>query len=325
MNNNTYPLVSIVVPVFGVEKYIEKCSRSLFEQDYPNIEFIFVDDHTTDNSIKILESIIKEYPQRGKYIHIINKQQNEGLPQARETGLKYCHGSYIIHVDSDDWVECNYISSLIQKALATKAQIVWCDYLIEATTKSKRVINNYETNSLLEILRKLLTGEFHSAVWNKLVAKDLYTSETEFTHLNQLEDLVLTTQHFLNAKKWAYVPQLLYHYRINDASLSCSNERIKKRCYEEYYNFKKILYHLKEKNINLARLEPILSNRVNSLKMALMKYPENRNFEEIKKFYPESIKNLHLLHAPFLGKFKLYLTAKFNLNIVYKLFDYIHR
>ena len=104
MNNNIYPLVSIVIPVFGVEKYIEKCSRSLFEQDYPDIEFIFVNDHTTDNSIKILESLIKEYPQREKDIYIINKQQNEGLPQARATGLKYCHGSYIIHVDSDDWV-----------------------------------------------------------------------------------------------------------------------------------------------------------------------------------------------------------------------------
>ena len=325
MNNNIYPLVSIVIPVFGVEKYIEKCSRSLFEQDYPDIEFIFVNDHTTDNSIKILESLIKEYPQREKDIYIINKQQNEGLPQARATGLKYCHGSYIIHVDSDDWVEPNYISSLVQKALESKAEIVWCDYLIETTTQSEQIINNYETDSQIEILKKLLTGEFHSAVWNKLISKNLYTPETEFTRFNQLEDLVLTTQHFLNAKKWAYVPRLLYHYRINNTSLSFSDKRIKKRCYEEYYNFKKVLHYLKKKNINLSELEPVLSNRINGLKMALLKYPENRNFEEIKSFYPESIKNLYSLHAPFLGKFKLYLFAKFNLKIIYKLLDYIHR
>lgn len=325
MNNNIYPLVSIVIPIFGVEKYIEKCCRSLFEQDYPNIEFIFVNDHTADNSIKILESLIKEYPQREKYIHIINKKQNEGLPQARATGLKYCHGSFIIHVDSDDWVEFNYISLLVQKALESNAQIIWCDYFVETTTQSEQVINKYETDSQIEILKKLLTGEFHSAVWNKLVYKDLYTTEIEFTMLNQLEDLVLTTQLFLKAKKWAYVPKSLYHYRINNTSLSFSDERIKRRCYEEYYNFKKVMHYLKSKNINLSELGLVLFNRINGLKMALMKYPENRDFEEIKSFYPESIKSLYLLHAPFLGKLKLYLYTKFNIKIIYKLFDYIHR
>jgi len=325
MNNQTYPLVSIIIPIFGVEKYIEKCSRSLFEQDYPNIEYIFVNDKTTDNSMKILELIIKEYPQREKYIHIINKRENEGLPQARATGLKYSHGAYIIHVDSDDWVEHNYISSLMQKAVESEAQIIWCDYFIETSTASKPIRNNYESDSLQEIMKKLLTGEFHSAVWNKLVSRDLYTTKTEFTQLNQLEDLVLTSQHFLNAKKWAYAPYLLYHYRINDSSLSFSNKRIRMRCYEEYYNFKKVLYYLKNRDINLAELEPILSNRINSLKMALMKYPENRNFNEIRSFYPESIKKLHLLNAPFLGKFKLYLATKFHLKIIYNLFDYIHK
>ncbi len=94
--------VSVIIPVYGVEKYIERCTRSLFEQTLDDMEFIFVNDCTKDNSIAIIERIAEEYPLRKSQIHILNHQVNKGLPIARQTGLRVATGEYIAHCDSDD-------------------------------------------------------------------------------------------------------------------------------------------------------------------------------------------------------------------------------
>lgn len=101
------PKVSVIIPVYGVEKYIERCARSLFEQTLEDMEFIFVDDSTRDNSIDILLEVINEYPQRKNQIKILTHEVNKGLPAARQTGIKAAKGDYIAHCDSDDWVTPN--------------------------------------------------------------------------------------------------------------------------------------------------------------------------------------------------------------------------
>ena len=118
------PLVSIIVPVYNAENFIEKCAATLFEQDYDNIEYIFVNDCTPDNSIKVLNRVIENFPNRKDNIKIINKLKNEGLPQARKTGLENSNGKYIMHVDSDDWVELDMVSSLVKEAIKTDADMV---------------------------------------------------------------------------------------------------------------------------------------------------------------------------------------------------------
>lgn len=98
-------LVSIVVPIYGVEKFIVQCARSLFEQTYENIQYIFVNDCTKDNSVILLKEIIELYPNRKKQVLIIEKEKNEGLPLARKTGMQYVKGEYVMLLDSDDWVQ----------------------------------------------------------------------------------------------------------------------------------------------------------------------------------------------------------------------------
>ena len=83
-------MISVIVPVYGVEKYIERCARSLFEQTYRDVEYIFVNDCTKDNSIFILQGVLHDYPNLN--VIIINKKHNEGLPQARKTGILASHG-----------------------------------------------------------------------------------------------------------------------------------------------------------------------------------------------------------------------------------------
>ncbi len=100
-------LISILVPIYGVEKYIERCSRSLFGQTYFNIEYIFVDDCTKDNSIGILKKVLMDYPLRAKKVKIVSHSTNRGLSAARNTALTHAEGAYIMHVDSDDYLsEC---------------------------------------------------------------------------------------------------------------------------------------------------------------------------------------------------------------------------
>lgn len=111
------PKVSVIIPVYGVEKYIERCARSLFEQTLVDMEFIFVNDSTKDNSIDILLKVINEYPQRKNQIKILHHEVNKGLPAARQTGIKVAKGDYIAHCDSDDWVTSNAYQEMYETAL----------------------------------------------------------------------------------------------------------------------------------------------------------------------------------------------------------------
>lgn len=110
------PKISVIIPVYGVERYIEQCACSLFEQTMQDgIEFIFVDDCSPDKSIEILENVLREYPHREQQVKIIRHTENQGLGGARKTGMEYATGEYIIHCDSDDWVEPECMKRFIEK------------------------------------------------------------------------------------------------------------------------------------------------------------------------------------------------------------------
>ena len=121
------PKVSIVVPVYKVEAYIEQFVRSLFEQTLEDLEFIFVDDASPDESVAIIKRVLDEYPQRKGQVKFIRHEHNMDLPQTRKDGLNAATGEYLIYVDSDDWVEPNYAELLYTKAQETNADIVVCD------------------------------------------------------------------------------------------------------------------------------------------------------------------------------------------------------
>jgi len=98
-------LVSVIVPIYNVEGYIEKCVRTLFEQTYQNIEYIFVDDCSPDNSVNILEIVLEEYPDRKNQVHIVRHEINKGSASSRNTGLDLVNGEYIMFADSDDYTD----------------------------------------------------------------------------------------------------------------------------------------------------------------------------------------------------------------------------
>lgn len=129
--------VSIIVPVYNVEKYIDRCLNSLVNQTLKEIEIIIVNDNTPDNSMKICE----EYAKRDNRIKIYNKEQNEGLGLTRNYGIKKANGEYIAFVDSDDYVDNDFYEKLYNKIIKTNSDICFAEYK-RYTSKNDKIVSS---------------------------------------------------------------------------------------------------------------------------------------------------------------------------------------
>lgn len=213
------PLVSVIVPVYGVEPYIGKFARSLFSQTYPAIRFIFVDDGTKDRSIEVLEELIdKEFPLLKSRILILH-QENAGLPQARRTGLQHADGDFVLHLDSDDWIEPDMVARLVDAAERTQADLVYCDFFKEYGSRTCRG-REAEYRHIAPMLTDLIRGRrIHGFLVNKLIRRDLYRDHALCPSVASIrEDLVQTFQLIYYSRKTVHLPLPLYHYRKNNAT-----------------------------------------------------------------------------------------------------------
>lgn len=204
--------VSVIVPVYKVEQFIEKCARSLFEQTLREVEFIFVDDASPDNSIELLRTCIDCYPDRKECIRILMHEKNKGLPAARNTGLEAATGEYIFHCDSDDFVETDMLETLYETAKRKDADIVWCDWYL-SFGHNERYMKQPGYDTPMEALKAMLAGLMKFNVWNKLVRRRLYTEhQIHFpAGYGMGEDMTMMLL-FAVAQKVAYIPQAFYHY-----------------------------------------------------------------------------------------------------------------
>lgn len=276
-------MISIIVPIYGVEHYIERCARSVLEQTYDDIEYIFVNDCTKDSSMHILNEVIKEYPHRN--IHIINKDKNEGLPQARKTGFLASHGDYIIHFDSDDWVDLECIYEMYKVAKKDDSDVVVADYY-ENYQDKEIVIRCSHFDSPSDGIDKMLRAEVHSGVWNKLVKRNLYENVT-FPTSNMHEDLATMIQVFAKAKKISFINQPFYHYNQMNAACMTNDSHSFSRMKNAYDNLRLIEDFLKSEGL-LENHACAFSNFVNSFKVGILMHPDTRKKEWINTLYPQS-------------------------------------
>ena len=139
------PSVSVIIPVYKTEEYIEKCADSLFKQTLDNIEYIFIDDNSPDRSIDLLTNVLECFPKRKGQVRIIRHTANTGVSYVRNEGLYIANGEYIIYCDSDDYVDIEMYEKLYSKAKENNADIVGCDFIIEfpdKTVLSKQMLDN---------------------------------------------------------------------------------------------------------------------------------------------------------------------------------------
>lgn len=205
-------LVSIIIPVYNVEKYLERCLDSVINQTYKNIEIICVNDGSIDKSLDILE-IFKNKDDRIK----IFKQENKGLSETRNRGINLSKGRYIFFVDSDDWIEKDTIEVLLKKMLEEKVDIVIGGVNKCYFNKKNNKIFNKNSKKVCTTLEyieyAIKEKKFIVNVWNKLYKKDiLKKNKIEFKKGILYEDFLFTIQYLLKCKKVCLTEKIIYNY-----------------------------------------------------------------------------------------------------------------
>lgn len=221
--------VSILVPVYKVEKYIRRCAISLFSQSLENIEFIFIDDFSTDNSINILKEVVSEYPHLTDRLQIICHNKNMGVAAARSTALNNAVGTYVLFVDSDDYIEPTMVEHLYNKAIEVNADMVFCSFFNEFNNAKTEEFQIRPINDKKELIKSTFSNP---SFWNKLFKRELIeTNNLEIMEgVDYGEDLALIPRLVYYSNTFAFIEKPLYHYVLyNDNALTkrLTNNHIK--------------------------------------------------------------------------------------------------
>ena len=306
------PKVSVIIPVYGVEKYIERCARSLFEQTLDDIEFLFIDDCTPDKSVEILKRVLEEYPQRKNQVVIHRMEQNSGQAKVREWGMRNATGEYVIHCDSDDWVNVHMYEEMYNKAIEEDTDVVISGFEI---TNGFSVISVHTTNykSFNELCKGILTGRISGALWNKLIRRSLL-DYIKYPNGNMGEDMTIILQCLYFAKSISTVEKTLYSYYVNDNSISntISENGIVTRFLESQKNANLLIDFFKSNGIfeiYERDIDVLLYNKKCALKPLLKK---NKYYKMWKEAYKEVNR-------------KIFFNSDIPLkNRIGYLFDYLH-
>ena len=288
------PIVSIIVPVYGVERYIERCAVSLFEQTYKDIEYIFVNDATPDHSIEVLQSVIARYPAREKQIKIVTHAQNKGLSAARNTGLDHANGRYIWHVDSDDYIALDAVEQLVNAAEKEQADIVIFD--IHIITVKGVQIDRVTYESKEDYIRRLIQHTQKCAHWNKFYRKSLLdrTGIRSDERIRLAEDYAVTPRLVHHAQLISVLHEPLYYYETTNQSSYVHN--LTRTAIESQYRADQILIGYFTTIPDAAVYADIVSVLPQRSMVSLIKNAGISSWPEIIEVYKD-----HLSQAPSKG------------------------
>ena len=297
--------ISIIVPIYNVEKYLSKCIDSLLNQTLKNIEIILINDGSTDNSLKIARKYQNENANK---IIIINKK-NGGQGSARNEGLKIARGEYIAYVDSDDWVDNEMFEKMYLKAKQTDSDIVICgtkvinEKTLKITSEEPAKIINYDQNL------NMLLGKM--AIWNKIYNKKiLLIEEQKFRNKKWYEDLDFTAKLIIKDYKVEYINENYYYYleRIN----STMNNKDYMRnleiidAFDEIIKYSQNIGKFREKYSEIEFLAILHIYISASVRILLMENVSKKNkikiinqlIEYLKKQFPNYYENKYLKKLP---------------------------
>lgn len=222
--------ISLVVPIYGVERFIRQFAETALGQTYDDLQFVFVNDGTKDRSMEILDELIEEkFSNLKDRIVIINKE-NGGLPSARKAGLDAAEGEYILFADSDDWLEKDAVAKIMAKADETQADIIYFDLIKEYGNRtSYKREKEYTAQTKKDFIINIFNYKSHGYTVTKCFRKRLYTDNViYFPKLGMHEDIYLMTQIIFYAQSLVHLPEGLYHYRKDNPEAMCSQERKKR-------------------------------------------------------------------------------------------------
>lgn len=225
-------LISVIIPVYNVEEYLEKCILSVISQTYENLEIILINDGSTDKSGEICDKYAKQY----QNITVYHKS-NGGLSSARNYGILHSSGEYIGFVDSDDFICATMFESLYKLCLEYDSDISICDFSRSSDINERKVseefnVNVYETK---DIFNRILSDEISSHVWNKLFKRYLFNN-IQFPVGKTYEDLYIFHELAFKSKKISMTNEKLYVYNdIRPTSIVHTRQMYNLWCISEAY------------------------------------------------------------------------------------------
>ena len=284
MNN---PLVSVIVPIYGVERYISRCAYSLMEQTYSNVEYVFVNDCTKDSSMEILNNVIAEFPSRKQQCRILDHIENKGLAAARNTGINVASGDFIMHVDSDDYLEKDAIESLVAVAVIENSDIVVAGF---NSVNGDSLIKSHYPEHLPkdQYIRRILNMSVYTNVWAKLYASSLF-GDGKYTRpiegVNHGEDYATLPRILYYAEKISYLDKCIYNYLESNTSSFTKN--FSGKSMEDIVKANNVLHDFFKDKVDESELRKALLRT----KLAMYKYGNLGLFDEIGALYPELTKS----------------------------------
>ena len=222
--------ISLIVPIYGVEKYIAKFAESALDQTYQDLQFIFVNDGTKDRSMEILRDLIaNRYAHLQSRIVIVDKE-NGGLPSARKAGLDVAEGEYVVFADSDDWMETAAVEKVMAKADETHADIIYFDLIKEYGNRtSYKREREYTGATKDDFIVNIFNYKSFGYTVTKCFKRRLYTENViYFPKLGMHEDIYLMSQIIFYAKSLVHIAESLYHYRKDNPDSFCAQDRLKR-------------------------------------------------------------------------------------------------
>jgi len=278
------PDISIIIPVYNSQNFLDRCIDSILSQTYSNFECILVNDYSIDNS----SEICNKYEKCDSRVKVIHNNRNTGSSIARKIGFDISKGEYIQFVDSDDWIENSMIENMYNTAISNKYDIVICNYYHDRnniSTMYKQFINNYDK---ISIIKDLLSTRLRAFLHNKIIKRDLLLL-ADFPLYSNSEDYYITIQNIFNSNNIGVINTPFYHYCFNDTSLSNNKNWTVQKYIHSNKNWNSIVNFLKQKyGQNLTIFEPELSTEINRLKLIYISNKQIRKNRDLFKLYPES-------------------------------------
>ena len=316
---NTNPLVSILIPIYNVEKYLGKCLDSVFSQTYKNVEYVFVDDCSTDNSYDVLMSSIEQNNIPEYKYTIVSHKQNEGIAVSRADCIAHAKGEYVQFVDSDDWLEVNMTEEMVAATNNSKIDLVGCYYIKDFLSGENTCHKENYSYSCSENLMKCINYDISTVLWKMLIKRKLFSNFSITPHIDIVEDYIISVKLYFYANSFAKVDKYLYHYvqynegRVSFQTLRSITNHIK--------GVKEVESFLKEKEL----ITPQITNLLNLRKFNIKSNFLTSHLFDIQAYnstFPEAEKTWRLIKYSRNEKIKFWLAENklyFILKLIHKL------
>ena len=277
--------VSVIIPVYNAQDYLERCVDSLMSQTLQEIEYVFVEDCPTDGSHEVLMSALEKYPQRRDDVVIIRHERNMGVASSRNDGNEAATGEFLIHCDSDDWVEPTMYEKMYRKVSETGAEICICDFFMEDKEGVRTMHPKIDCSASHEKVVADYIGWVWNTLWSAMVSRNVYRrSNVRIPEkLSFTEDFYLLVQLFQNAGKITSVDEPLYHYNRQNAS-SIVHSVESGAMAQELYSYESIAEWMKDEGIYGLYFKQM---QWRFLKATCSLVYHDR-FEEFRRLHPES-------------------------------------